>query len=150
MATVCAASADAAIDVLDGLTSLADHNLVRPVDDPRDEPRFTMLETVREFALEQLATSGEADVIRGRHAAWYLALAEEAEEALRGGPEHVRWLTRFEVELPNLREALGWLESAGDTEAMMRLAGALGGFWFWGSHRGKAPPGWSAPSRQPT
>lgn len=125
----------AEIDILDGLTALVDHNLVRLVDDARHEPRFTMLETVRAFTLEQLATSGEDDVIRGQHAAWYLALAEEAEEALRGGPEHVRWLTRFEAELPNLREALGWLASTGDFEAMMRLAGALGGFWFWGSHR---------------
>ena len=61
-----------------------DQSLVRPVDEAQSEPRFTMLETVREFALEQLAASGEADVIRGRHAAWYLALAEEAEEVLRG------------------------------------------------------------------
>jgi predicted ATPase/DNA-binding CsgD family transcriptional regulator len=122
--------------VLDGLTSLADHSLVRLVDALQSEPRYAMLETVREFALEQLAASGEADVIRGKHAAWYLALAEEeAEEALRGGPHQAHWLDRFEAELPNLRGALGWLEETGDMEAMMRLAGALGGLWFWGSHR---------------
>ena len=121
----------------DGLTSLADHHLVRLVDDLQSEPRFTMLETVREFALEQLAlaASGEADVIRGRHAAWCLELAEESEMATRGGPEQARWLARLETELPNLRQALGWLEETGDTEAMMRLAGALGGFWFWRSRR---------------
>jgi len=121
--------------VLDGLTSLADHHLVRPVDDLQSEPRFTMLETVREFALEQLTASGETDVIRGRHAAWYLALAEASEPATPGGPEQARWLARLEAELPNLRGALGWLEETGGTEAMMRLAGALGGFWFWRSHR---------------
>jgi non-specific serine/threonine protein kinase len=134
-AQVARTSADAAIDVLDDLTSLADHHLVRPIDEHKDEPRFTMLEMVRAFALEQLAANGEADLVRGQHAAWYLALAEAAEEALRGGPEHQRWLARFEAELPNVREALEWFASTGDTEAMMRLAGALGGFWFWGSHR---------------
>jgi predicted ATPase/DNA-binding CsgD family transcriptional regulator len=126
---------DVGIDVLDGLSSLVDHHLVRLVDDLQNEPRFTMLETVREFALERLAASGEADVIRSRHATWYLALAEESESATPGGPEQARWLARLESELPNLREALGWLEATSHIEAMMRLAGALGGFWFWGSHR---------------
>jgi predicted ATPase/DNA-binding CsgD family transcriptional regulator len=126
---------DAEIDVLDSLTSLAEHHLVRPVDGSHHEPRLTMLETVREFALEELAASDEVEVIRGRHAAWYLALAEEIEEVLRGGPDQAHWLGLLEAELPNLRGALGWLAETGDTEAMMRLAGALGGFWFWGSHR---------------
>jgi DNA-binding CsgD family transcriptional regulator/tetratricopeptide (TPR) repeat protein len=90
---------------------------------------------VREFALEQLAASEEEDAIRDQHAAWLLALAEEAEGVLGGGAEQSRWLDQFEAELPNLRNALAWLEEAGDAEAMMRLAGALGGFWFWRSHR---------------
>jgi predicted ATPase len=125
--------------VLDGLSSLADHHLVHRVDDLPSESRFTMLETVREFGLEQLAlaVSGEADVIRGRHAAWCLELAEESEMATRGGPEQARWLARLEVELPNLRQALGWLEETGDCEANLRLASALGGFWFWRSRRGE-------------
>jgi non-specific serine/threonine protein kinase len=123
------------IDAIDGLASLVDHHLVRPVDDLRGEPRFTMFEMVREFALEQLAASEEEDAIRDQHAAWLLALAEEAERILGGGEEQSRWLDRFEAELPNVRTALAWLEEAGDAEAMMRLAGALGGFWFWRSHR---------------
>jgi non-specific serine/threonine protein kinase len=134
-AAVSQAFSDFGIDVLDGLSSLVGHHLVRPVDDRQREPRFTMLETVREFALEQLAASGEADALRGRHAAWYLALAEASEPATPGGPEQAHWLTRLEAELPNLRAALGWLEEAGDAEAMMRLAGSLGGFWFWRSRR---------------
>ena len=106
-------------DVFEGVASLVANNLLRqdagPDGGPDLEsswasPRFTMLETVREFALEQLAASGEADVIRGRHAAWYLAVAEEAEEALRGGPQQARWLARLEAELPNLRGALGGLK----------------------------------------
>nr|MBA2597966.1 protein kinase [Chloroflexia bacterium] len=138
-AAVCQTPSDAGTDVLESLTSLADHSLVRLVDDLQSEPRFTMLETVREFALEQLAlalaASGEADVIRGRHAAWCLALAEESEMATPGGPEQARWLARLEAELPNLRQALGWLEETRDTEATLRLASALGGFWFWRSRR---------------
>jgi predicted ATPase/DNA-binding CsgD family transcriptional regulator len=122
------------IDVLDGLTALADHNLVASMAHD-GEPRSAMLETVREFALEQLASSGEEDVVRGRHAAWYLQLAEDFEVDTPRGPEQARRLARLEAELPNLRGALGWLEERGDTEAMMRLAGALGGFWFWRSHR---------------
>jgi predicted ATPase/DNA-binding CsgD family transcriptional regulator len=132
---------DAGIDVLDGLTSLADHHLVRPVDELTSEPRFSMLETVRAFALEQLAASGEANGIRGRHAAWFLQLAEASEMATPGGPQQAIWLTRLEGDLPNLRDALGWLEETGDSEAMMRLAGALGGFWFWRSHR-REGAGW--------
>jgi predicted ATPase/DNA-binding CsgD family transcriptional regulator len=146
--TVEAAEAVAADggDVFEGVASLVANSLLRqdagPDGGPDLEsswasPRFRMLETVREFALEQLALAerDEADVIRGRHAAWYLAVAEEAEETLRGGPQQALWLARLEAELPNLRGALGWLEETGNTEAMMRLAGALGGFWFWGSHR---------------
>jgi predicted ATPase/DNA-binding CsgD family transcriptional regulator len=134
-AAVSETPSEVRVDVLDGLTSLADHHLLRPVDDLQREPRYTMLETVREFALEHLATSGETDVVRGLHAAWYLALAEASELATPGGPEQARWLARLEAELPNLREALGWLEATGDIETMMRLGSVLGGFWFWRSHR---------------
>jgi non-specific serine/threonine protein kinase len=137
-ATVVSQTAtDVGIDVLDGLMSLADHHLVHRVDDLQNQPRFTMLETVREFGLEQLAlaASDEADAVRTRHAAWCLALAEESANATPGGPDQARWLAQLEAELPNLRQALGWLEETGDTEAMMRLASALGGFWFWRSRR---------------
>ena len=135
VADVTRTPADAGIDTLDSLTALADHNLVRPVDGLKSEPRFTVLETVREFALEQLVASGEADVIRGRHAAWFLALAEQSELPSRGGPEQARWLARLEADLPNLREALSWLEKTGDTEAMLQMASWLSGFWFWRSRR---------------
>ncbi|MCD6029171.1 MAG: hypothetical protein K0S78_1345 [Thermomicrobiales bacterium] len=123
------------IGVLDGLSSLADQHLVRPVAEPSRELRFAMLETVREFALEQLAASGEEHALRDRHAAWCLHLAEESEDATPGGPAQAGWLARLETELPNMRNALTWLESTSASESMMRLAGALGGFWFWRSHR---------------
>ncbi len=126
---------DPSPDTIDLIASLTDKSLLRAQDGLDGAPRFTMLETVREFAHEQLVASGEADIVRERHAAWCLDLAEESEFATPGGPEQARWLARLEAELPNLRGALGWLEETGDTEAMMRLAGALGGFWFWRSRR---------------
>jgi predicted ATPase/DNA-binding CsgD family transcriptional regulator len=131
-------------DVFEGVASLVANSLLRQDagadggPDPESSwasPRFRMLETVREFALEQLAASGEADVIRGRHAAWCLALAEQSEIATWGGPQQVQWLDRLETELPNLRGALGWLEETGDLEATSRLAGELNGLWFNRSHR---------------
>ena len=131
-------------DVFEGIASLATNNLLRfeagpdsrsDSEDPQANPRFGMLETVREFALEQLAANGEVDDIRGRHAAWCLHLAEQAEIATWGGPEQTKWLDRLDPDLPNLRGALGWLEETSDTEATLRLAGALLGLWFHRSHR---------------
>ena len=147
---------DCAGPALDGIAVLVGSSLLRqeaasgsiPNPDAETSPRFGMLETVREFALEQLAASGEADVIRGRHAAWYLELAEESEMITREGPEQARCLARFEAELPNLRQALGWLEETGDhrgdvESSPVRLAGC--GFT---AATGKAPPGWSGHSRR--
>jgi predicted ATPase/DNA-binding CsgD family transcriptional regulator len=135
-------------DVFEGIASLAAHSLLRQEVGPDGgsdpgaswaSPRFGMLETVREFALEQLAASDEGSAIYRRHAAWYLALAERAEIAAWGGPEQTRWLDRFEVELANVRSALEWLEEAGDAEATLRLAGALSGLWY---HRGRRAEGY--------
>ena len=95
---------------MEGVTSLVDQSLLRPVDGPADEPRYLMLETVREYARERLEASGEADDIRRRHAAWFLALAETAEPELVG-PAQERWLDRLEDEHPNLRAALAWATS---------------------------------------
>ena len=115
-------------EVLEGITSLVENSLLRGEDGPAGEPRFAMLETVREFALERLAESGEADDVRGRHAAWCLAFAERAETGLTGDGGD-RWLDRLEAELDNLRAALTWLLERGDGEAGLRLASAPWFFW---------------------
>jgi predicted ATPase len=102
---------------------------VRQEEQPDGQPRYLMLETVHEFALEKLETAGEEHPARQRHAAYFLALAEEADAALRG-PEQLVTLAQFDVEHDNLRAALAWSlrESlAGGTA--LRLAGAL--HWFW-------------------
>jgi tetratricopeptide (TPR) repeat protein len=101
------------------------------VDGVREGNRFWMLETIREYAAEQLETSGEADELRRRHAD-FLALAEEAEPYARR--VDADWLERLDRELGNLRAALDWLESAGETQLVLRLAGALDDFWVAKGH----------------
>ncbi|HET9494659.1 MAG TPA: LuxR C-terminal-related transcriptional regulator [Chloroflexia bacterium] len=130
---------DVAGDVFDGLASLVDKSLVQQKETPGAEdegrsPRFTMLEMVHEYAREQLEASGEAEAMR-RHAEYFLGLAERAEPELRrAGFDH--WCGVFELEMDNLRAALEWAAGPGDLELGVRLAGALGLFWYGrGYHR---------------
>jgi len=115
--------------VLDGLASLVDKSLVWQ-DAHGHEPRYRMLETIREYGLERLAASGEAEVVRRRHVVWCQTLAEQSYAAIRRGPEQRPWLERTEVEHDNVRAALTWLLEEGDAEAMQRLATALHPFWY--------------------
>jgi predicted ATPase/transcriptional regulator with XRE-family HTH domain len=117
---------------LDLVASLLDHSLLQRAAGPDDEPRFRLLETIREYGLEQLAASGEADEARDAHAAYYLALGEAAELGMQG-PEQAQWLHRLESEHDNLRAALHWLPVRGAASAALRLAGAL---WFFRWIRG--------------
>jgi len=117
-------TAEAVADAdLDTLQSLVDKSLVRHRAD-----RFWMLETIREYASEQLETSGEAGELRRRHAEHFLALAEEAEPNLRGNPKE--WIDRLEREHDNLRAALDRFGAAGEDELALQLAGALWKFWY--------------------
>jgi predicted ATPase/DNA-binding CsgD family transcriptional regulator len=138
--SVGATAATPPLDVLDGLTVLVDNSLLRREVGPDREPRYRMLETVREFGLEQLEQTGEDAGARSRHAACFLALAEEAAPHLLL-PGQEPWLTRLAVDHDNLRAALAWLERAGDGEALLRLAGALDRFWFVRGHFGEGS-GW--------
>ena len=126
---VCAGDPVESFEVLDLLARLVDRSLVVP-EPSADETRFTMLETVREYARERLVESGEADDVRRRHRDWYLALVEEAEPAFFRGPEPGYWLERLDREHDNLRAALAWSEEgADDAEAGLRLAAGLWRFW---------------------
>ena len=125
--------------VVEGISSLVDKSLLLPAatddaanDDP-GEPRFIMLETVREFALDELARSGEEDAVCRTHAEYFRALAERAEPELRGAGQ-VAWIARLETELPNLRAVLDWSLAGGEVETGLRLAGALYWFWFLRNH----------------
>ncbi len=132
------ATGDPDVDVLDGLESLVAKSLLRQeVEDPDGgwsaEPRFRMLETLREFGLEQLEAKGEADPVRDAHAAYYLGLAEQAESELTG-EDQATWLARLEAEHDNLRAALARMEAADRVAEAMRLAGALWRFWWVHGH----------------
>jgi predicted ATPase/DNA-binding SARP family transcriptional activator len=119
------------LDVVDGLASLTDNGLAR-VEGTEEEPRFVMLETIREYAVERLEESDEAEDVPRRHAEHFLALAEEAEPNLRGSPGG--WLDRLECELNNLRAALDRFEALGESERALRLAAALWRFWYLRGH----------------
>ncbi len=125
--------------VLEGLAALMDKSLLRlEADDPSgdgggDEPRVGMLETIREYALEQLEAEGEARELRRRHALYYLDLAERAEPELTGA-EQALWLGRLERDVDNLRVALRWARDAGEIGIGVRLGGALWRFWWRRGH----------------
>ena len=103
--------------------------MLQEVEGANGEPRFVMLETLREFGLEQLEASGEQEAIHRRHANFFLALAEQAEASLESA-EQVEWMNRMEQEHDNLRAALEWSKTAeGAAEICLRLAGTLGIFW---------------------
>jgi predicted ATPase len=117
--------ADADLDVLQ---SLVDKSLLRHTDE-----RFWILETIREYALERLEESGEAESLRRRHAEHFLALAEKVEPNLFG-PRPEEWADRLERELDNLRSALEVFEACGESHLGLRLAGALSEFWHLRRH----------------
>jgi predicted ATPase/transcriptional regulator with XRE-family HTH domain len=128
---VCAAGSP----VLDGLTSLVASSLLRMPTAPAASggPRVGVLETIREYGGEQLQAHAEAEAARGRHAAWYLALAGEAATAL-AGPDAASWLARLDDEHDNLRSALSWACEQGDGLTALRLAAALGRYWAQRGH----------------
>jgi predicted ATPase len=123
--------------VLDGLASLVASSLLRPREAPAAgdgaAPRLTMLETIREYGTELLAERSETTGIGRRHAANYLALAEQAGPALTG-PEAVAWLARLDAEHDNLRAALRWAREQDDGATALRLAAALWPFWAQRGH----------------
>lgn len=115
------------MDVLELLPQLVNKSLVT-LDDEGDEPRYRLLETIRQYARDKLLESGEAVEIRNRHLAYYVQLAEEAEQHLyKIGA--LQWVTRLEAEYDNLRTAIEWgLDH--DPLQVLRIGGALPNFWY--------------------
>ena len=125
---VCQELGDPPVDVLDGLHSLLDKSLLQQRASVDGGPRFSMMETIREYAGEQLAASGEREVLQRRHAAYFVQLAEGA---LSPVIEPLQWPSydRLEEEHDNLRAVFTWSRTEATGETGMRLALALSGFW---------------------
>jgi non-specific serine/threonine protein kinase len=115
-------------EILDLLLHLVDKSLV-VAETQASEPRYHMLETIRQYAREKLDEAGEAVQVRGRHLEYFMAWVEEVEPRLRG-PEQIVWWDRIETEHENIRSALEWSLNGGDAQFGLRLAGAM--YWYWG------------------
>ena len=135
--TVCAGEGIEGLDVLDLLTQLIFKSLVI-MDEHDGTVRYRLLETVRQYAQHRLVKTEGATAVQERHRDFFLALAEDADSHLWGA-EEILWLGRLEAEHDNLRAALGWSLEREDAEAALRLAGALGWFWY---RRGYWAEGW--------
>ena len=129
---VCPQIGDLKIEVLDGIAALVDNNLLRQEEEIAGEPRVSMLQTIREYGLEQLRKS-RADVeTHTAHAKYFAAFAEEA-EVNRNGPDDLIWAKRIESEKDNLRAALSW-SFKNAPELALQITAAVGNFWFLHGH----------------
>src|SRR5215217_6389166 len=123
------ANLDAPFDVLEGMAALLDASLLQS-EELGGETRYTMLETVREFALERLRESGEESATRDHHARYFLDLAERTHAVIFKTPTPAL-LDVIERDHDNLRAALTWSRDTGDHDTLLRLAGALAFFWYY-------------------
>ena len=126
---VADARQDVGVDVLDGMSSLVDKSLLRCRDATAEDPRFEMLEIVRDFALGRLEESGEEKATRRAHAAYSLVLAEEGAQEIAGTDGATSALSRFDLELANLRASLDHLIATRSADWATRLATALVPYW---------------------
>ncbi|MFI9065185.1 ATP-binding protein [Streptomyces sp. NPDC053429] len=142
LAAAEAVCAGPGLDVADALGSLVDKSLVLAEPGP-DGMRYRMLETIREYAAERaLAAPADTEATARRHAARFLALAEEAEPHLRSAAQ-IPWIRRIETELDNLRAALEHAVSTADADTAQRLTFALGWFWWLRHYRAEGAE-WAA------
>jgi non-specific serine/threonine protein kinase len=121
------------VDVLEGLASLVDKSLIQVTGQGEDIVRYSLLESVREYAREQMEDDSDLDAARRAHAFCFLDLAERADPNLRTREQSI-WFQRLEREQGNLREALRWQIDHGEPEMALQLAAALGYFWWAGGH----------------
>jgi predicted ATPase/class 3 adenylate cyclase len=128
---VCGEPGAESSDVLDHLTALVDKSLVFTAQG--GVPRYHLLETVRQYALDRLEASGQAGTVRRLHCAYFASYAETGELHLRGVEQGI-WLERLSLELDNFRGATDYAIKRGDTDLACRLAGALWRVWYIRGH----------------
>ena len=129
VAALTAGAGEIAGDVLDGVRALVEQSLLIQTEEPPGEPRYGMLETIREFGLERLAASEEEQATRSAHAAYYLSLAEQAEPHLIASGS-AAWVERLALERANLQTAVTWALRTGKADAVLRLAGTILSFAY--------------------
>ena len=129
-AVIASAPDELQIDPLSGLDSLAEKSLVNEVPGPLGNPRFAMLEIIREYAQDRLAAAGEEPAARQAHARWFHDLAVEVEGDLRFGRDQIAWFAAIDHELGNLRAAMAWYQSMGNGAGLIRVVTALDEYWF--------------------
>ena len=129
---VCAGDAVEHEQVLELLTALTDKSLLRT--EGNSAPRFWMLDTIREYARDRLAETGESDLARHAHLAYFTGLAETADPHLRRA-DQLEWLATLELEHDNIAVALRGALAAGEADGAMRLAAAAGWYWWLGGHK---------------
>ncbi len=121
---------DLKLNVLDGLASLSEKNLIRQEEGLDGQPRFYLLETVHEYTLQKIRESDEEEEMRRKHAEFFVNLAEQAKYPTRGGPDQIRWLKRLDADHDNLRIMFDWAMIEGEFELALRLVGCLDYFWM--------------------
>jgi non-specific serine/threonine protein kinase len=124
--SVCKEASVSELSVLDGISSLLENSLLRQQEGYA--PRFVMLETIREFALERLMKTRRAESVRSAHATFFVRLAEEAGRELSGAAQ-MEWFERLEADRDNLRAALRWSSEGGEVEVGLRIAASPWRFW---------------------
>ena len=125
---ICGTDEDTVLDVHDQLTTLINHSLVQVEQDHDEEPRFSLLEVLRQYVSRQL-TSDEAELLCQKHAVYYLSLTTQTEQALQGNQAQ-DWLQLLETEIPNIRSALEWAKTQQQTEIGITLLAHLWRFWI--------------------
>ena len=133
LAAISEVAGDPSLDLLDGMASLVNQSMIRQDEGGDGEPRFDMLRTIREFALERLAESGEEADVRDCHAAHLVVLAESAAPYLEGADQAL-WLDRLARDDDNIRAALAWAYDREDVDLGLRLVRALTVYWFVRGH----------------
>lgn len=141
-AELSAPSQPTAQEPLDVIAALVDHSLLIAVDTALDDPRWTMLQTIREFGLEQLAALGEEQSVRKAHAKVITKMATDAEAGIYGKDQPI-WLKRLTAEDANIRSALTWSLENNERELALLIAGSLWRFWSL-RHAGKEGREWLA------
>lgn len=118
------------LDVIDGVESLLNKSLLRRIESDSDSPRFTMLETIGEYARERLAESGESEDLRNRHAGYYFELAEGLRDKLRTHPQ-LEWYRLLHTDEGNFRAALAYLFDCADNARAIGMTAELSEYWLY-------------------